>query len=114
MTLPVDIFIELIVFMIVVAVALALMRTGAAVTNVQRRLGQQGRSGAQATSPLVKSQDVSNPFLLWVRLYWGIPLMLNGWGKLHNLPRVTEFFASLGIPLPGVNAPQNKLPSRRG
>ena len=27
-----------------------------------------------------------------------------GWGKLHSLERVTNFFTSLGIPAPGVNA----------
>jgi putative oxidoreductase len=32
-------------------------------------------------------------------------MMQTGWGKLHNLAKVTEFFTSLGIPLPGVNAP---------
>lgn len=45
-----------------------------------------------------------SPVLLFFRLYWFVPLVANGWGKLHNLPKVTEFFASLGIPAPGVNA----------
>jgi len=44
------------------------------------------------------------PFLLFVRLYWGWQISQNGWGKLHNLPRVTEFFASLGLPAPGPTA----------
>jgi len=44
------------------------------------------------------------PFLLAVRLYWGWQLMQSGWGKLHNLPKVTEFFASLGLPMPGLMA----------
>jgi putative oxidoreductase len=35
-----------------------------------------------------------------VRLYWGWQLIQTGWGKLHNLPRVTAYFASLGIPFP--------------
>lgn len=39
-----------------------------------------------------------------VRLYWGWQLSQNGWGKLHNLPHVTEFFASLGLPAPGPTA----------
>jgi putative oxidoreductase len=43
-------------------------------------------------------------FLLFVRVYWGVQLTQNGWGKLHNLPRVTEFFASLGLPVPGATA----------
>jgi putative oxidoreductase len=44
-------------------------------------------------------------FLLAVRLYWGWQFAQTGWGKLHNLPKVAAFFASLGIPLPGLNAP---------
>lgn len=44
------------------------------------------------------------PFLLAVRLYWGWQFWQAGWGKLTNLPKVTEYFASLGIPAPGLNA----------
>ena len=44
-------------------------------------------------------------FLLAVRLYWGWQFVQTGWGKLHNLAKVTAFFASLGIPFPGLNAP---------
>src|SRR5258706_5691202 len=29
----------------------------------------------------------------------------SGWGKLHDLPRVIEFFGSLGIPHPELQAP---------
>ena len=47
---------------------------------------------------------LQSPLLLFVRLYWGIPLAYNGWNKLHNLPRVTEFFSSLGLPAPGFTA----------
>lgn len=43
-------------------------------------------------------------FLLAVRLYWGWQLATNGWGKLHNLSGVTQFFASLGLPAPGPTA----------
>jgi len=46
-----------------------------------------------------------SPFLLFVRLYWGWQFMQTGWGKLHGLSHVQEFFASLGIPLPGLMAP---------
>ncbi|HTA87467.1 MAG TPA: DoxX family protein [Silvibacterium sp.] len=46
-----------------------------------------------------------SPFLLFVRLYWGWQFMQTGWGKLHNLSHVRDFFASLGIPLPGLMAP---------
>jgi putative oxidoreductase len=44
------------------------------------------------------------PFLLFVRLYWGWQISQNGWGKLHNLDKVTEFFTSLGLPMPGPTA----------
>lgn len=45
-----------------------------------------------------------SPLLLVIRLYWGWQFMQTGWGKLHNLERTTHFFASLGIPAPGLNA----------
>ena len=41
-----------------------------------------------------------SPFLLAVRLYWGWQLTQSGWGKLHNLEKVTEFFTSLNMPMP--------------
>jgi putative oxidoreductase len=41
------------------------------------------------------------PFLLFVRVYWGWQLIESGWGKLHHLPMVTQFFTSLGLPFPG-------------
>ena len=41
-----------------------------------------------------------SPFLLFVRIYWGWQLWQSGWGKLHNLDKVTDFFASLSIPAP--------------
>ena len=44
------------------------------------------------------------PFLLLVRLYWGRWLIENGWAKLHNLGNVTEYFTSLGLPMPGPTA----------
>lgn len=48
---------------------------------------------------------LDSPFLLLVRLYWGWQFMQTGWGKLHNLSHVRDFFASLGIPAPGLMAP---------
>src|SRR5579862_2686082 len=51
------------------------------------------------------ASHLQSPFLLLVRLYWGFQMMQTGWGKLHNLAKVTDFFTSLGIPLPGLNAP---------
>ena len=48
--------------------------------------------------------SLQSPLLLAVRLYWGWQFAQTGWGKLHNIPHVTEFFMSLGIPAPGLNA----------
>ncbi|MFZ1204080.1 MAG: DoxX family protein [Candidatus Acidiferrales bacterium] len=47
---------------------------------------------------------LQSPLLLVVRLYWGWQLAETGWGKLHNLAKVTDFFTSLGIPHPGPTA----------
>jgi putative oxidoreductase len=61
-----------------------------------------------------------NQFILWparvadhfpwagaliARLTVGYVFMLTGWGKLQHLGRVTEYFASLGIPMPHILAP---------
>jgi putative oxidoreductase len=47
---------------------------------------------------------LQSPFLLAIRFYWGWLFFQAGWGKLHSIPHVTDFFQSLHIPLPGVNA----------
>ena len=44
------------------------------------------------------------PLLTAVRIYWGIQFVQDGWGKLHHLDRVTQFFLSLNLPAPGVTA----------
>jgi putative oxidoreductase len=43
---------------------------------------------------------LQSPFLLLIRLYWGWQLIQSGWGKLHNLEKVTDYFTSLGLPMP--------------
>jgi len=43
---------------------------------------------------------LQSPFLLIVRLYWGWQLAQSGWGKLHNLSSVADYFGSLGLPMP--------------
>src|ERR1700730_15661759 len=50
------------------------------------------------------SKRLQSPFLLAVRLYFFWQLFLIGKGKLSNIEKVSEFFASLGIPLPTLNA----------
>jgi putative oxidoreductase len=47
---------------------------------------------------------LQSPFLLVVRLYWGWQFIQTGWGKLQDLGRVTNYFATLGIPHPLANA----------
>ena len=42
--------------------------------------------------------------LLLIRLVLGQAFLSTGWGKLHNLEGVTQFFSSLGIPFPEANA----------
>lgn len=44
------------------------------------------------------------PLLLVIRLYWGWQFFLTGRGKLLHLDRTANFFASLGIPAPKLNA----------
>ncbi|SEG67439.1 putative oxidoreductase [Bryocella elongata] len=49
--------------------------------------------------------QLQSPMLLAVRLYWGFQFAQTGWGKLHNLAKITAFFTSLNIPFPAINAP---------
>jgi putative oxidoreductase len=50
------------------------------------------------------ASSLPSPFLLVIRAYWGWQISQNGWAKLHNLPHVTQFFASLGLPAPAFTA----------
>lgn len=50
------------------------------------------------------ASSLQSPFLLIVRLYWGWQMMETGWGKLGDLGKVTNYFTSLGIPMPAFNA----------
>src|SRR5882672_9441252 len=43
---------------------------------------------------------LQSPFFLIVRLYWGWQLAQSGWGKLHHVSNVGEYFATLGLPMP--------------
>jgi putative oxidoreductase len=47
---------------------------------------------------------LQSPFLLFVRTYWGWQLAQSGWGKLHNLSNVADFFRSLNLPYPSETA----------
>jgi len=48
--------------------------------------------------------SLQSAFLLVIRVYFGWQFALTGWGKLHNISGVTQFFTSLGIPAPHLNA----------
>src|SRR5467141_1486035 len=53
---------------------------------------------------IASGATLQSPFLLVLRLYFFWQLFLTGKGKLANIGKVSEFFASLGIPLPTLNA----------
>jgi putative oxidoreductase len=53
---------------------------------------------------IAAASSLQSPFLLAVRLYWGWQFAQDGWGKLHNLDKVTDLFTSIGIPAPALNA----------
>jgi len=68
-------------------------------SNAITRAFAKGHGLLNSLSPFAQSA-----FLLFVRLYWGWQFMQTGWGKLHSLDHVTQFFTSLGIPAPGPTA----------
>jgi putative oxidoreductase len=45
-----------------------------------------------------------SPVLLVIRLYFFWQLFQTGLGKMSNIAKVAEYFGSLGIPLPALNA----------
>ncbi len=45
-----------------------------------------------------------SPLLLAVRLYWGWQFWQAGWGKVTHISHVIEYFTSLGLPAPALNA----------
>lgn len=50
------------------------------------------------------SSSLQSTVLLALRLYWGWSFFQTGKGKLMNLDQTTEFFTTLHIPFPGLNA----------
>ncbi len=50
------------------------------------------------------ASNCQSALLLAIRLFWGWQFFQTGWGKLQNLETTAEFFASLGIPFPELNA----------
>lgn len=47
---------------------------------------------------------LQSPFLLFLRAYFFWQLFMTGQGHLANIGKVSEFFVSLGIPFPMLNA----------
>jgi putative oxidoreductase len=63
------------------------------------------RRATLAYEALIKmASSFQSLFLLAVRLYWGWQFAQTGWGKLQHLPKVTNFFMTLGIPAPAFSA----------
>ena len=56
------------------------------------------------TRALALLEKVSWVGPLALRLSLGAVFLGTGWGKLHDLPRVTSYFTELGIPFPGAQA----------
>ena len=50
------------------------------------------------------ASSLRSPFLLLMRLYWGWSFYQTGKGKLTHLDQTAQFFDSLHIPLPKLNA----------
>jgi putative oxidoreductase len=45
-----------------------------------------------------------SPLLLAIRLYWGYQFAEDGYGKLTHLEKVTQYFATLNLPMPAQTA----------
>jgi putative oxidoreductase len=58
-----------------------------------------------AHSWFIKAANLlQSPMLLAIRLYWGYQFMQDGYGKMTHLDKVTQFFGSLGLPMPAETA----------
>lgn len=50
------------------------------------------------------ANSLQSPFLLAIRLYWGWQFWQSGSGKLADIAKTTDFFASLHLPAPHFTA----------
>ena len=62
------------------------------------------RIGSLYNSVITLLNYLQSPLLIAIRLYWGYQFAQTGWGKLHRIAGVTDFFASLGLPQPHLTA----------
>ena len=53
---------------------------------------------------LATGKKLDSTALLIARLTLGVLFVSTGWGKVHNLAKVTQFFTELHIPAPAFNA----------
>jgi putative oxidoreductase len=67
--------------------------------NSITQLWQRGYAALISVADVVRS-----PILLVIRLYFFWQLFQIGQGKLTNIAKVAEYFATLGFPLPMLNA----------
>lgn len=58
--------------------------------------------GSERALALAKHHEYLAPLL--ARITVGVVFVSSGWGKVHNLDKVTEFFTELGIPAPAFQA----------
>ncbi|HMD31266.1 MAG TPA: DoxX family protein [Candidatus Acidoferrales bacterium] len=47
---------------------------------------------------------LQSPLLLVIRVFWGWQLAQSGWGKLHNINMVVDYFTTLNLPHPALFA----------
>jgi putative oxidoreductase len=62
------------------------------------------RLAALATHVLALAKRLDSVALLVARLTVGVLFVSTGWGKVHNLAKVIEYFGELHIPAPAFNA----------
>ncbi len=63
------------------------------------------RVSAAAQKTLAALEALQPVALLLARVVVGLVFVFSGWGKLHGLDQVVDYFRSLGIPAPELQAP---------
>ena len=53
---------------------------------------------------VLSANSLRSPLLLVLRVYFFLQLFFTGIGKLSNISKISEYFTSLAIPLPTLNA----------
>jgi putative oxidoreductase len=53
---------------------------------------------------VLSANFLRSPLMLVLRVYFFLQLFFTGIGKLSNIGKISEYFTSLGIPLPTLNA----------